>query len=255
MNRLLLVTVVLIVIFGSVSADEIHLRSDPWCPYTCDPASDKPGILVEVAQAIFEKAGHTVVYKTMNWARAIQETRKGTFDGLLGPYKSDAPGFIFPEEPVLESRMCFFVKESDPWTYEGYDSLQGRSISVINNYSYGDAFDAYILENRNKGAGTIQTLAGGNAGQRRIKLVALGRIDTILEDWLVFPNQVKARQGMAELKKIKGFRMAGFLSEEGSYIAFSPNKTSSQGYADLVSAGIRQMRQSGELEKIVDKYR
>ncbi|MBT5829568.1 MAG: hypothetical protein HOH77_05165, partial [Candidatus Latescibacteria bacterium] len=49
----------------SAHADEITLVADTWCPYSCDPSSDQPGILIEVAKIILEQAGHTVVYKEM----------------------------------------------------------------------------------------------------------------------------------------------------------------------------------------------
>ncbi|MBT5830021.1 MAG: transporter substrate-binding domain-containing protein, partial [Candidatus Latescibacteria bacterium] len=222
---------------------------------SCDPSSDQPGILIEVAKIILEQAGHTVVYKEMNWARAIKEIKKGTFDGLVGAYKSDAPGFIFPAQPIMISQMSFFISEDDPWKFEAYDDLKGRKISVINEYSYGKKFDAYIQKNSNKGDQTIQELSGADATKRRIKLMALGRIDTILEDWLVFPYEIKTHQEMAEFQKFKSFKNAGNLLEAGSYIAFSPNKESSKLYADLLSKGLQDLKASGKFEEIINKYK
>ena len=120
----------------SANADEIKLTTDVWCPYACDSSSDKRGILVEVADRVFAKAGHAVVYKGTNWARAIADVRKGTFDGLIGTY-SDAPDFVFPQESIMVSKMCFSVQEDDPWQFKEYDTLKGRKISVVKDYSYG----------------------------------------------------------------------------------------------------------------------
>jgi len=255
MKRLILLSGLLWIFTGSANADEIKLRSDAWCPYSCDPASDKQGILVEVAKIIFQKAGHTVDYGELNWARAIAEVREGKSDGLVDAYKSDAPDFIFPEEPVLISKMCFFVKEDDSWKFKGYDTLKGRQISVINDYSYGEKFDAYIQKNANQGDRTITILSGMDLTRRRIKQIAAGRIDTVLEDWFVFPSKVKSRQQMKEYKQIKGFKNVGCLRGEKLYIAFTPNKASSHTYADLLTKGIREMKASGELEKIINKYK
>ena len=36
----------------------ITLRADEWSPFNGDPASDRPGYLIEIANRIFSKAGH-----------------------------------------------------------------------------------------------------------------------------------------------------------------------------------------------------
>ena len=33
-------------------ADEISLRADLWCPYTCDPQAKNPGFMIEIAKEI-----------------------------------------------------------------------------------------------------------------------------------------------------------------------------------------------------------
>ena len=248
MSKLILVGIIGILTFP-INADEVKLSTDAWCPYSCDPGSDKQGILVDVAMKIFNKAGHTVNYKSMNWARAIVLVRTGKHDGLIDAYKSDAPDFIFPEESVMISKMCFFSKQEDPWEFKGYDSLKGRKISVSKGYSYGKEFDAYIEKNKGKSNSTINTIHGMDLIKRRMWQMSRGQIDTILEDWSVFSHQVKP------YKKFKGVKNAGCLPEEELYIAFSPNKNSSQNYADLISEGLREMKASGELEAIIDKYK
>ncbi len=254
MKRLFVVVVLIILCLCTAHAAEISLRSDAWCPYSCDPASDKPGILVEVARRIFQRAGHTVDYQDLNWARAIEEVREGRHDGLVDTYKSDAPDFVFPEEPIMISRMCFFVKEDDPWEYKDYNSLQDRHVSVVNSYSYGESFDDYIKKNEGKGNRIIQTLCGMDLTPRRITQMATGQIDTILEDCLVFPYQVAGHKDLPAMRTLKGFRNAGCLPGVELFIAFSPGKASSRGYADLITQGVRDMRASGELDEIVKGY-
>lgn len=240
---------------STVHADAINLQTDAWCPYSCEPNSTNPGILVEAAQIIFKKAGHDVKYTAVNWARAVSNVREGKADGLYDAYKSDAPDFVFPDAPVISSQQCFFVKSNDSWRFTGYDSLKNRKISVANGYSYGLEFDAYIEKNNGKGDNTIQMMSGMDLMERRVQLAAKGRIDTIIEDILVFPHQAKSHQSLAEYQSIGGFKSVGCLSKEGLYIAFSPKKNTSKTYADLLSKGLRELKSSGELDKIIEKYR
>ncbi len=81
------------------SAETITIRSDPWCPHTCDPKTGKNGILIDIATEIFASHGHEVNYEILNWGRSIEETRRGKFNSIAGAYKNDAPDFIFPKNP------------------------------------------------------------------------------------------------------------------------------------------------------------
>ena len=66
---------VFLVMFGSnVWADVITLRADEWCPYNCQPKSQNPGFIIEIAETVFKKAGHTIDYQVMPWARPRSET-------------------------------------------------------------------------------------------------------------------------------------------------------------------------------------
>ena len=48
---------------------------------------------------------------------------------------------------------------------------------------------------------------------------------------------------------------AGFTGVSGNlYITFSPNIAKSKEYAEILTKGIRRLKDSGELEKILSKY-
>ena len=62
---------------SSVLANQITFLSDTWDPYTCEPESSKPGILVEVVDAIFAGTEYKADVQLVNWARAIKAVRAG----------------------------------------------------------------------------------------------------------------------------------------------------------------------------------
>lgn len=107
----LILSVILLTAVTS-SADTISIVADEWCPYNCSPESDKPGYMIEIAAAVFQKSGHTVDYKTINWSRAIDKARKGKYTAIVGTTKGDAPDFIFPDQEQGVTTNSFFVKRS-----------------------------------------------------------------------------------------------------------------------------------------------
>jgi hypothetical protein len=54
-------------------AEDINLVADPWPPFNIEPGSDHEGCLVDWARAVFEPAGHTVMYKTVPWNMVKRE--------------------------------------------------------------------------------------------------------------------------------------------------------------------------------------
>ncbi|MDN3611430.1 substrate-binding periplasmic protein [Vibrio ostreicida] len=244
----------LAVMTTSAQADEVTLSADLWCPYTCDPTSEKKGILVEVVENILQTSGHTVDYELVNWARAVKSVRGGKHDGLIGAYISDAPDFVFHDSPIQTSKMCFFVKQDDPWEYKGTETLAERKISVINAYSYGETFDEYIQKNHHQGDRTIVQLSGMDVTEKRIEQIQTNQTDTVLEDWRVFPYNVSTFRAKHKAKDLGKFKNVGCLAGEGLYIALSPKRDTSKYYADLINQGLKQLEASGKLTEIIGRY-
>ena len=232
--------------FGAQAAT-ISIVADEWCPYNCEPGSDKPGFMIEIAQKVLGSAGHTVDYKNMPWSRAIDEARKGKFDAIVGAAKDDAPDFVFPNKPLGVSVSVFAIRKGESWKYTGVESLAGQSVGVIQDYTYEDEFDAYVAAN-SKDSSKVQVAAGETALSTNIKKLEAKRISALVEDESVL------NYGLAQEGKSGAFSIAGDLGASEIYIAFSPAKKESADYAKLLSDGIDKLRASGELKAILAKY-
>lgn len=55
----------LAVVLQCARAETITIVADPWCPYNCEPGSDEPGFMVEIARRVFAEAGIEVRYETV----------------------------------------------------------------------------------------------------------------------------------------------------------------------------------------------
>ncbi len=236
-----------LLVVSSSFADTIKLRADEWCPYNCTPKSAKPGYIVEVATKILEEAGHKIDYQIMAWTRALEGLKTGDVDGAIGASKDDAPGMVFSDAPQGKMINAFFVKKGSSFKYSGVSSLNSVKLGAITGYSYFPELDEYIKAKKDK----VDLVAGDDALDKNIKKLEAGRIDVLVEDQNVFSNKV------SELGMSAKFDEAGRVpvSETSElYIAFSNKNPKAKEYAKLLGDGIKKMRASGELAKILAKY-
>lgn len=254
--RVLLATLVVLVVFTGqeAGADTLTLVSPDWCPLVCDSGrpgmlAREPGAVVEIVKAIFEEQGHRIVYSAPPWSRAIFATRKGSYTGILAAMKNDAPDFIYPEEEIGLNRMCFYVKATNPWRYQGVKSLGTVILGVIQDYAYDNGeVDDYIKRSRATANGQVQIVASKTGLEQNFNNLDLDRITVILDEcrvveWYLKQNNLTGR-----------YQQAGCLNEVKMYVAFSPALEQSPRYAAIFSQGIRALRRPGRLQAILAKY-
>ena len=156
---------------------------------------------------------------------------------------------MFPEEPIGLSGTSAFVKKGSSWKYAGVDSLKGVKLAVVDGYSYGEAIDPYIKSNTTD-AKAIDVSAGEAPDELAIKKLQAGRVDVYISDPNVFWATVKA-MGLGP----EDFALAGEVAKpEPIFIALSPKREDSKAIAGKITSGIREMRASGDLAKILAKY-
>ncbi len=127
------------------------------------------------------------------------------------------------------------------------DSLEKAAIGVIKDYSYGEIFDKYVKDN-SKNSKRIQIVFGADAFKSNSKKLMIGRLTAFVEDKMVAFSYLK-KMGMTDKVTI-----AGELSKDNVYIAFSPKRKTSKKYAKILSDGMVRLRKSGKLNKILAKY-
>lgn len=232
---------------GHARADVISFRSDFWCPYVCNPDSETPGYMVEIARTVFEKHGHKVQVKLSNWVRAIKDTRSNRVQGLMGCSVVDAPDFIYPKKSLGIMKNAYFVPKNSTWTYKGRPSLQGMKIGVINGYTYGDSVDN-LIRSRHR---SFIPFSGDRPLEQVIRMMQVGRLDGFIEN----PVVLQYTSGSAKIT-MENMKVAGWVEnhDPALYISFSPNNPKSQEYAEILTRGVEELRRSGELQRILQKY-
>jgi polar amino acid transport system substrate-binding protein len=245
----------LVVFFPAVIlADTIVVKADEWCPFNCEPGSERPGYMIEISRMIFAKAGHVLVYENMPWSRSIDHARKGKIDAIPGATKGEVPDFVFPEEECGASMTYFFVRKGTPWKFSGVESLPEVKIGVQDDYEYGGGVDEYIAQHRD--TPQVQVVRSDDPVTLNLKKLIKGNIDAYPEDKLVFLYKAKSMGVLDQISEAGIIPVDTVEDYEATkiYLAFSPANPKSREYARILSEGIREMRMSGELEAILDRY-
>lgn len=244
-------TINLIAIFfvaTTTMATEVVLVADPWPPFNMEVGSEQEGYIVDVARMVFEAAGHTLVYKNVPWKRAISGTRSGKYTGAIGASKTDGEGFVFPDEELARNVLAFYVRIESWWKFDGPASIEDVAVGVAAGYDYRHWLNEYIQTHTGNDR-RVQVVTGSYPLKQNLKKLLYGRIDVVVDTEAAIRYKAK-RLGI--LDKIKP---AGYGEEPAYiYIAFSPSLPESTMLARQLSDGIRELRQNGELKKILDRY-
>lgn len=228
--------------------DTIVIAADPWCPHNCEAGADHQGYMVDLAREILVESGYSVEYINVSWARALQMTRDGQLDAVVGAFRTDAPDFVFPDTAQGYSSIALFTHPDNEWTYNGIESLLNQKLLVINGYSYTPELDDYIARHQ-EDQERIWVISGPSPLNRAIGLLDQARTDIFVEDTYVMSWWAKSAGRLANPP-----REAGLIGESEAFVAFSPARDDAQKLAELLSEGTRQRIENGRLQQILDTY-
>lgn len=228
------------------AARELTIAADPWCPYNCEPGTDRPGYVVELAREIFGEAGHTIDYRSMPWSRALEWGVSGKVDGVIAvSTEPEGEQMIKPEEPLGYYQVTFYTRASSDWTYDGIESLKSQTLNVIQDYAYFPEVDDYIAAN----ADTALVESDPTPLKANLRQVRAGRADVTLDDRAV------ADYTLDQMGAAADFRVAGTAGEPlALYLAWSQAVDGAADYARIWTEGVRALRDSGRLDDILARY-
>ena len=150
--------------------------------------------MVDIAREIFAASGFDVEYRNYGWARSLSLARENRIDGVIGALKGDAPDFVFPERPMGTARIGLYTHPESQWQYRGLESLNGKTLLVINGYSYSPELDRYIADYTDDPE-RVWVISGAAPLGRALRLLAQERTDTFAEDQAVMSWFLREHSG------------------------------------------------------------
>lgn len=224
-----------------------------FCPFVCNPAKTggKLGFSIELEKAIFEQAGYQINFHLIPYIRSIKVTEQGQYDAVGYSNDKSSKVNICSKETVGPMRQAFYVKKGNPWRYTGIESLKDTKLGVISGYEYtilSPKFQEYIERNQSN-QNLVEFHYGNDVLDRILKKILLDRIETTNESEDVADYVAKKIGIFDKLEKAGKFKKIVW-----GRMCFSPKNPNSQQYVSILDEGIRQMKLSGEMKKIMHKY-
>lgn len=234
---------------GMVIAQEtksLTIEADEWCPINCAKGSGQDGIGIELARRVFEPLGYRVNYIIAPWTKALSDVRSGKVDAVVGASTLDDASLVFPSSYLFDISDDFYVLNGNPWRYQGPYTLKDKRIGIVSGYGYGSVISQFIQENSSH-RGQVQAVSGAEALPENIAKLRANQIDIIVESKPVMDYNL---QKLGETQII----WAGGLHQAPVYLAFSPASSQSRTLAAQYDAGVKQLKASGEYDKIFRSY-
>lgn len=204
-------------------------------PYEYHDGGEIVGIDVEVAGAIAEKLGMTLEIEDIAFDSIIPELQSGKADiGAAGMTVSEdrLKNVDFSDTYTTASQVIIVKEDSD---ITGPDDLAGKYIGV----QLGTTGDIYASDYEAEGS----TIERYNKGFEAVQAMIQGKIDAVVID--VEPAKVFVAQN----EGIKILDEA--LTVEEYAIAVKKGNTE---LLDKVNGALAELKESGELQAIIDKY-
>lgn len=250
-DKLSLVMSVLIlwgVVFGMqpvVAATVILAAAAESVPTSYAENGKQTGILIDVINEAFRRAGYSVEVKLMPWARCLKAVETGAVDGIFSVFVTPERQMYltYTNEVLITQVQAFFVRSDSSLTFEGdLSKFTGQSIGVVNQTSYGPRLDAALKE------GIFEKIDSTKDSESNIRKLIAGRVDMIPSYRHVVLSTAK-RLGVVD--KIR--QLSPDIEAIPSYLAF----TKKRDFAKLISdydKAIVAMKQDGTYDQLFNRY-
>lgn len=204
-------------------------------PYEYHDNNDIVGIDVEIAKALAEKLGMTLEIEDIAFDSIIPEIDSGKADiGLAGmTVNEDRLKNVDFSDPYTTASQVIIVKNDSE--IAGPDDLEGKSIGV----QLGTTGDIYASDYEETGS----TIERYSKGFEAVQAMMQGKIDAVVIDL------EPAKVFVAENEGIKILDEA--LTVEEYAIAIKKGNTE---LLEKINTALAELKDSGELQKIIDKY-
>jgi polar amino acid transport system substrate-binding protein len=203
------------------------------------------GILIDVINEAFRRAGYSVQVKLMPWARCLKAVKTGDVDGIFSVFVTPERQMYltYTNEVLITQVQAFFVRSDSSLTFEGdLSKFTGQSIGVVNQTSYGPRLDAAL-----KG-GIFEKIDSTKDSESNIRKLIAGRVDMIPSYRHVVLSTAKK---LGALDKIR--QLSPDIESIPSYLAF----TQKRDFAKLISdydKAIASMKEDGTYDQLFNRY-
>ncbi len=218
---------------------------DNYAPYSWrDDGGKMRGVFVDILdKVIAERMQLPLEHVGFPWARAQQYVRTGEYDAMIAPVTIEREEYANRSaEPVLTGRMAIFTGAQHP-QLRRFETM--RSLDDIKSFDFVTQLgDGWARENLS--AMNVQYVTDLDTV---LKMLSLGRADLFAEASLVARWNLRNLNLSEKITEVEGVTI-----EETPYHLMLSKKSSRQLLAEF-DRHMRELKQSGEFELLLQKYK
>jgi ABC-type amino acid transport substrate-binding protein len=230
---------------------EFLLHTDYNCPYFCNEKKmQKKGYILEVLNLFFDKKGIKLKVKYLPYQRIIPELNISNKNISVLPLidinnHSKLKTF---KTSIGINFSAIALKSTDQFSYIGIEDLKGKTIALKPG-----GLEAQQVTNKlkllNSGINRTISITGSDSSQRMLKMLSLGRADIAVSDY----NSLRFIVGTHKIDNviIKPVAITRFTP---MFITFQKMPIQFKKLDKDFTQFIKDLRASGQLQKILDKY-
>lgn len=231
--------------YTSLHAENLLMLAQDFPPYTYQEDGKQVGINTEIITRVLEAENIPYNLEIINWARAQKIVQSTPNTGLLSAGRSEVRENIYGWiGPLVSSRSYLFNLTSR-------DDINVKTAADLKQYRVASTrHSVYVGVLRDLGLSEEENIMMVSSTEDTYKALFQNRADFIVGSDMTTPyNLRRLGYDLTSIKIAKELK----ITKMNNYLAV--NKSFSAELIERCNARIAQMWESGEVDKIIDKYR
>lgn len=240
----LMAVVFLFLLTANASSESLDVVCDEWPPYQIVSKTKKvSGFSTEVVRAVFKRIDVTV--NSLNaypWKRALDNVETGKSHALFSAnFSQERTAFAwYPDESLIDSPWVIWVKKDSGNHYTSLDDLKGKTVGVVNGYSYTKDFWDFVKLNK--------AFEGANSDEINFKKLQGGRFEYTVAE-LGNGYHILKKLGIKGIVPVIKYP----IKYAGLFIIFNKEKVPKE-IVEKFSEGLKEFKKSPGYKSLVKKY-
>ena len=206
---------------------------------------DKKGPLIELITEAFKNTGYTVQVEFYPWGRAIENSKAGKVDGVVGVwYSQERTEHFLYSDPIFPNKVGFYKRKGEDIRYKDYSDLKQQG------YKLGSVI-GYILPKGLAEAGISTLLV--NDDFQNFKILSRKRVDLIVVD-KQYAKYMLNQESLKEFSENIEW-MEPVLEELQQHLVISKKTKNPKKKLNDFNKGLKMLRESGEFKNIMQEHK
>lgn len=195
----------------------------------------------DILRESFHAQGYTIELVITHWARAMASVREGNVDLLYptGMNSERLAYFSYSESPINDAAFRIYVNQDTDIEWQGLASLEGKTIGMVRGYNFGDEWA------EQEGVSTYPL----NSIEQGFRMLQRGRLDGFAGYETNWDYVLKEMGLQGQFDKLPEFG-----SSKEYVVGLKDNPDTERLLRDF-DAGLQAIRESGEYQRIVERWR